>query len=215
MRVELSDVGHGYDAGPPLFAHLSAELLPGRTYALTGPSGAGKSTLLAILAEMLRPRSGTVRRDDVREVRWVFQNPFGVARRSVLDHVVHACLLRGQRRADAEPWALELLADFGLRDRAHHRFAALSGGEAQRLMLARAVAGAPDLLLVDEPTAQLDAVTADVVNRSLEQVAGRGAIVVIATHDPRTRDHCSDLIDLTAHLGAAGAGTGTGTTGPG
>jgi lipoprotein-releasing system ATP-binding protein len=200
VRVELIDVGHGYGSGPALFEGLTTTLRPGRTYALTGPSGSGKSTLLAVVAEMLRPRTGTVRRVDVHEVRWVFQNPFGVPRRSALDHVVHALLLRGMRRREAEPVAERLLADFGLAALAGHRFAALSGGEAQRLMLARAVASAPDLLLVDEPTAQLDAVTAQVVNRSLEQVAGRGAVVVIATHDPRTRDHCSDLIDLAAHL---------------
>jgi ABC-type lipoprotein export system ATPase subunit len=200
VRVELIGLGHGYDDGPLLFDHLDATLQPGRTYALTGPSGSGKSTVLAILARMLAPRAGELRLEGVRETRWVFQNPYGVARRSVLDHVVHALLVQGRRRREAEPEAHRLLADFGLADHAHLPFATLSGGEAQRLMLARAVACAPDLLLVDEPTAQLDAITAQVVNSSLVQVAGRGAVVVIATHDPRTRDACSDLIDLAAHL---------------
>jgi ABC-type lipoprotein export system ATPase subunit len=202
VRIELIGLGHGYGDGPLLFERLDATLVPGRTYALCGPSGSGKSTLLAILARMLLPRAGRVHLHDVHETRWVFQNPYGVARRSVLDHVVHALLLRGRRRREAEPEALRLLGDFGLGDRAHLPFATLSGGEAQRLMLARAVACAPDLLLVDEPTAQLDAVTAQVVNQSLDQVAGRGAVVVVATHDARTREACSDLLDLAEHLPA-------------
>lgn len=198
MRVLLSDLGHGFGDGPALFEGLDAELLPGLAYAVVGPSGSGKSTLLAILAQLLVPRSGVVLREDVLEVRWVFQNPFGSPRRTVLDHVVLAFVVRGVSRRAAHAPALELLHDFGLGALAGHPFAALSGGEAQRLMLARAIASAPDLLLVDEPTAQLDAVTAEVVNQALEHVAGRGAVVVIATHDPRTRDHCDDVIDLAA-----------------
>jgi ABC-type lipoprotein export system ATPase subunit len=75
-------------------------------------------------------------------------------------------------------------------------FKTLSGGEAQRLMLARSVASSPDLLLVDEPTAQLDARTADGVNEAIAGMADQGSIVVVATHDPRTRDACTNVIPL-------------------
>jgi ABC-type lipoprotein export system ATPase subunit len=72
----------------------------------------------------------------------------------------------------------------------------LSGGEAQRLMLARAVATADDLLLVDEPTAPLDMSTAATVNKVLANIAQQDTIVVVATHDPHTRDACTRVIDL-------------------
>ncbi|WP_147794590.1 ABC transporter ATP-binding protein [Cellulomonas sp. Y8] len=196
MQVELSGLGHRYGEGAALFTGLDLVLVPGRTYAVTGSSGSGKSTLLAILAGMLQPWAGDVRSEGVRQVRWVFQNPSGVPRRSVLDHVVLGLLLRGWRRKDAIPEADRLLDEFGLGDRAHLPFAALSGGEAQRLMLARAVACAPHLLLVDEPTAQLDQVTAQGVNACLGRIANRGAIVVVATHDRGTRDACTDVVDL-------------------
>ena len=87
-------------------------------------------------------------------------------------------------------------ASFGLDHLAAKQFRDLSGGEAQRLMLARAVASHAGLLLVDEPTAQLDLATAASVNRTLHGLSISGAIVVVATHDPRTRDACTDIIDL-------------------
>lgn len=94
---------------------------------------------------------------------------------------------------------MRLLDDFGLARRADATFSALSGGEAQRLLLARGLAAAPALLLVDEPTAQLDSITSATVNEALHAAAGRDSIVVVATHDRETRDACTDHIDLAAH----------------
>ena len=85
---------------------------------------------------------------------------------------------------------------FGLEEAADKPFKDLSGGEAQRLMLARGIASGAGLMLVDEPTAQLDLSTAITVNERLNNLSMSGAIVVVATHDPRTRDACTDLIDL-------------------
>ena len=92
--------------------------------------------------------------------------------------------------------ARDLLDRFGIGAAAGREFRALSGGEAQRLMLARAIASEPGLLLVDEPTAQLDPVTASDVNVALFELVQRDTIVVIATHDERTRAACTDHIDL-------------------
>ena len=132
----------------------------------------------------------------MERVGWVFQNPYGVPGRTALDHVVFPLLAKGLRRREAEPQALEAMGLFDLEYAADRRFSELSGGEAQRLMLARAVCSRPDMLLVDEPTAQLDTRTAHSVSHVLGNLAGQGMIVLVATHDPDTRDACGRVIDL-------------------
>lgn len=179
-----------------LFRSLNADLRPDRVYALVGPSGSGKSTLLSILAGWVKPSEGSIQRLNIGKTSWVFQNPIGVARRSVIDHVTLPYLARGLDVPQAEARACELLAQFGLAERASSEYRELSGGEAQRLMLARGVASGADLLLVDEPTAQLDVHTADTVNARLGALSRQGMIVVVATHDHRTRDAATDVIDL-------------------
>ncbi len=195
-HVKLDDVGHSFDGDDWLFRHITMTLHPRRVYALVGPSGSGKSTLLSIIAGWQQPAQGTVIRASCGRVCWVLQNPHGVARRKVIDHVALPYIARGERRNEAEEHALALLRVFGLDHLAAKQFRDLSGGEAQRLMLARAVASHAGLLLVDEPTAQLDLATAASVNRTLHGLSISGAIVVVATHDPRTRDACTDIIDL-------------------
>lgn len=193
MPVTLVGVSHSFER--KLFAAVDHEFAPGRITGIVGPSGCGKSTLLAIVSGMIQPTAGHVDRAGARCV-WVFQNPHGVARRSARDHVSLPFLARGLRRRDADAGAERLLQDFGLGSRADVAFSALSGGEAQRLMLARAVAAAPELLLVDEPTAQLDREMAKQVNTVIARLADDGAAVAIATHDAETRRACDDVIDL-------------------
>jgi ABC-type lipoprotein export system ATPase subunit len=206
VHVVLDGLGHRFPGQPFLFRGLSATLLPDRVYALVGQSGSGKSTLLSLLAGWLDPTEGSVDRRGVTRVGWVFQNPHGVARRTALDHVVLPLLVQGRPRRRAEADARELLAGFGLAEVAEREFAALSGGEAQRLMLARGIAARPELFLVDEPTAQLDARTAAQVSRTLGGLARAGTVVVVATHDAQTRAACTDTLDL-ASLADRGAGT--------
>jgi ABC-type lipoprotein export system ATPase subunit len=134
----------------------------------------------------------------VTSVAWVFQNPHGVPRRTALDHVALPCLVRGATHGAARDEARRYLERVGLQHVARAPFATLSGGEAQRLMLARGLASRPGLLLVDEPTAQLDHRTAGEVNAAIAEIAESGCIVVVATHDERTRDACTDVIDLGA-----------------
>ena len=195
-----SVVGHGLAHEFPgtrrLFADLELSLVPGEIVAVVGPSGSGKSTLLSILAGWVEPVEGSVTWSGIGSTGWVFQNPHGVARRTAVDHVVLPLLARGLARRDAECEALGIMARFGLSQVADRAFQTLSGGEAQRLMLARAVGSAYDLLLVDEPTAQLDMATAATVDAVLANIAQDNVIVVVATHDPRTRDACTRVIDL-------------------
>lgn len=198
MQVVARAVSQRFPDRPPLFSNLSFTLSPGSIYAVTGPSGSGKSTLLSLLAGWSRPTEGTLIREGIDSVAWVFQNPHGVAGRSVQDHVALPLLARGMNHEEARAEARERLSRVGLAELALASFRELSGGEAQRLMLARGLASAPSLLLVDEPTAQLDPATAASVNAALSGVVDANSIVVVATHDPRTRDMCSDVIDMTA-----------------
>ncbi|KAB7791487.1 ABC transporter ATP-binding protein [Bifidobacterium leontopitheci] len=194
--VRLSGVAHRFPGTDVLFERLDDVISPGEVVAVCGPSGCGKSTLLSIVAGWEKPWRGTVERRGIGRVGWVFQNPYGVAGRTALDHVTFPLLAKGLRRRDAEPEAMAALDLFDLGYAAGRRFSDLSGGEAQRLMLARAVCSRPDLLLVDEPTAQLDTRTAHSVSHVLGNLAGKGMIVMVATHDPDTRDACDRVIDL-------------------
>ncbi|NCD19825.1 MAG: ABC transporter ATP-binding protein [Actinobacteria bacterium] len=196
MRLILDGLGHRFGEGAWLFTRLAVELQCGESCAVTGPSGSGKSTLLSILAGWQAPTTGQVRREDVTGVSWVAQNPFGVPGRTTLDHVVLPLLARGLTRKDAEPRARDTLGRFRLLPVADLPFGHLSGGEAQRLMLARAVLTTATLLLVDEPTAQLDPHSAATVIETLSQLADTGRIVVISTHDPRVAATCARSITL-------------------
>ena len=196
MRLGLAGVGHRFPGCPPLFEDLTADLAPGHVYALTGPSGSGKSTLLGIIAGWIPPTSGSIAREGITGIQWVFQSPHGVAGRTALDHVSLPLLARGLSRADADTAAHTLLQDMGIAHLASGAFRHLSGGEGQRLMIARALAANPDLLLLDEPTAALDHRTAQEVVDVVAALAQRDCIVVIATHDPRVQERCTDRLSL-------------------
>ena len=128
--------------------------------------------------------------------RGVFQNPFGVRARSAIDHVTLPLLARGMSRAQADVEANRLLDAFNLAHLAERSFRDLSGGEAQRVLLARGLACSPTLLLVDEPTAQLDQSTARDIASTLGSLREDGVSVVLATHDPSIRAQCDAVIDL-------------------
>ncbi|MWV47886.1 ATP-binding cassette domain-containing protein [Rathayibacter sp. VKM Ac-2803] len=196
VLVRLSAVTHKFSKEGPLFRPISLDLRSGTVYALLGPSGSGKSTLLGILAGQIRPSDGMVKRNAELSVGWVFQNPVGSARRTALDHVALPLLGKGLSRNEANQHAVRILARFGLSAQKRTDFRHLSGGEAQRLLLARAVAFSPDILLVDEPTAQLDLRAARKVNDVLAEIGMKGSVVVVATHDPLTAERCDVRIEL-------------------
>lgn len=201
MSVTLTDLGHRFPGGDWLFRGVNARVTPGDVTALVGPSGSGKSTMLALIADWVTPAEGTITLDPTPDgtpakLNWVFQNPHGVPRRSAIDHVIVPLVARGMSIDEATEQASALMEDFALSHVAERAFATLSGGEGQRLMLARALASQPDVLLVDEPTAQLDQRTAHQVSDTLTALHQRGIAVIIATHDGAVRDQCSQVIDL-------------------
>ncbi|MEU8311323.1 ATP-binding cassette domain-containing protein [Micromonospora sp. NPDC049033] len=199
MRVTAKNLSHAFQDDHWLFRDLSFTVESGEMVALTGPSGSGKSTLLGIIAGWIKPTRGTSELVGISRVGWVFQNPHGVARRSALDHVIQPMLAAGAPRCEAIKKALDILSSFGLDRVAHEQFHQLSGGEAQRLMLARSLASKPDLLLIDEPTAQLDASSSLTVIAAMGVLAKSGMLVMVATHDTRTRDACHRSIELSEH----------------
>lgn len=196
MQVVAQGLGHSFTGSNYLFKNLDFEFTPGDMVGLVGPSGSGKSTLLGIIAGWIQPTVGSVDLQDVTSMTWVFQNPMGVRYRSVLDHVVLPILATGLSRGEAEEQAFEIMGRFGLQPLANKRFCDLSGGEAQRLMLARATAKNADLLLVDEPTAQLDRALASTVNEVLSELSSNSSIVIVATHDAGTSAACKTVLDL-------------------
>lgn len=196
MRLTLAGVGHRYPDGPWLFRDVDLEVGPGETVAVTGPSGTGKSTLLSIIGGALSATEGAVERAAIPRVARVRQTAYGVARRTAGDHIAQPYLARGHARDEAVARSARLADRFHLAHLVTAPYAQLSGGEAQRLMLARALAQEPDLILADEPTASLDAANAETVIAVLDELSSNGAIVIVATHDPRASAACDRQLVL-------------------
>ncbi|MGI8527555.1 MAG: ABC transporter ATP-binding protein [Pseudolabrys sp.] len=171
----------------------------GQSVALVAPSGAGKSTLLHIAGMLEHPDQGEVyidgrptaglpdiertriRRD---EIGFVYQSHHLLPEFTALENVLLPQMIRGLSRGEGTARAVELLGYLGLSERLTHRPAELSGGEQQRVAMARAVANAPRILLADEPTGNLDPHTADHVFAALTQlVQASGLATIIATHN--------------------------------
>ncbi len=181
-----------------VLAGVDLDLEAGGSVAVLGPSGSGKSTLLHILGTLDRPTAGEVRYDGGRvftrsgraldalrnrEVGFVFQFHHLLPDQCALDNVALPLLIRGERKADARAQAQAILADVGLGGRLAHIPGELSGGEQQRVSLARALVTRPRLLLADEPTGNLDPKTADgVFDQMMALNAARGCTLVTVTH---------------------------------
>jgi lipoprotein-releasing system ATP-binding protein len=172
---------------------------PGELVALVAPSGAGKSTLLHLAGLLERPDGGEVyiggrptagmadaERTRLRreEMGFVYQFHHLLPEFSALENVTMPQLIRGLKRGEAKARAAELLTFLGLKERLSHRPAELSGGEQQRVAIARAVANGPRLLLADEPTGNLDPVTAGhVFSVLMALVRASGLAALVATHN--------------------------------
>jgi putative ABC transport system ATP-binding protein len=211
--VSLHQVGLTYPGPPPVPALHPSDLTvwPGDYVAVTGPSGSGKSTLLNVLGLLDRPTSGRYDLDgtDVtgapeadrtairaRRIGFVFQAFHLLPYRTAQENVALAMLYTGNRRAERGRVAADALDRVGL---AHRRYAmptTLSGGERQRVAIARALAARPRLLLCDEPTGNLDSVTAGTVLALVDELHQEGMTVVVITHDDRVASHATRRISI-------------------
>jgi ABC-type lipoprotein export system ATPase subunit len=211
VRFAARDLTFGYESSPPVVSDWTEEFLPGEVVAITGPSGRGKSTLLYLLGLMLEPSAGDVLIDGAPSSRmkdseraqlraryfgFVFQDAALDSTRSVLDNVLEVALYAQVSREGMIERAHYLLDRFGVESRSHARPGQISGGQAQRIALCRALLNDPRVVLADEPTGNLDALSSGVVIDALRSQASGGAVVIIATHDPRVVSQCDREIRL-------------------
>jgi len=189
----------------PALRGVSVELRRGEILAVTGPSGSGKSTLLLCLAGVLRPDSGEVTfagrridtdsetaRSSLRRDEFGVLFQFGqlIAEMTAAENVALPLLLAGERRRPAQAAAREWLARFGVEQLADQRPSEMSGGQSQRVAVARALVTEPAVLFADEPTGALDTVAGEAVMTELTRVArDAGTAVLLVTHDARVASY--------------------------
>lgn len=185
--------------GRTLFRNLTTTVETGEIIAIMGPSGAGKSTLLAGIAGLAPIDDGRifVERDFSKTtVHWLFQSTPLLNRRTATDNIALMAEIRGAQRTEALMRSTELLDDLGLIHKADQPVYQLSGGEKQRIAVARAFLSGANLILADEPTASLDPTSRGHVISVLRRAAENGAMVVIATHDHWVADRCKRVVNL-------------------
>jgi putative ABC transport system ATP-binding protein len=176
---------------------VDVDVEPGRILGVTGPSGSGKSTLLAVLAGLIAPDAGTVDPADRSGRTGIVLQGYGLLPvLTAFENVELPLQLRGTDPSQVSERAARALSRAGLDDAGDRLAEELSGGQRQRVAVARALVTEPDLLVADEPTAELDADTAALVLAALRAEADTGAAVVLATHDPDVAALC----DSTLHL---------------
>jgi len=213
LRVEnLKKVFRSGEADLMLFDNLSFNVDQGEMLAIVGQSGAGKSTLLHIVGALDRPSAGAVycanspvnslSEDGAAEFRnrmigFVWQFHYLLPEFTALENVAMPLLARGRAMTEAAPEAARWLREVGLEQRGHHRSGELSGGEQQRLAVARALITKPQLLLADEPTGDLDGRTADTVFELLARLHREHQLTsLIATHNLAFARRCHRVLRL-------------------
>ena len=205
--LKIDGVSFRYGSRPEVISNMTATFCEGSTTAVTGPSGCGKSTLLYLLGLLLRPSAGRISlgpdvvslRSDTRRSKtraeslgFVFQDAAMDPTRSVLDNVLEPTNYHPRHsRRGKKVYALELLDRFGVSLPPERRPGEISGGQAQRVGLCRALINSPAVILADEPTGNLDQDTAGLVFEALASAAhDDGSVVVIVTHSMGLAKNC-------------------------
>ncbi|OYW12349.1 MAG: ABC transporter ATP-binding protein [Acidobacteriia bacterium 12-62-4] len=179
-----------------VFADLNLAVAQGERVALMGSSGAGKSTLLHCLGGLDRPTAGKIFCGD-RELHSLNETELASFRNREVGFVLMPLLIRGVSRDEAAPAARARLDEVGLSARAHHRAGELSGGEQQRVVLARALVGRPKYLLADEPTGNLDERTGEMISSLLRDLhRSHGLTSIYVTHNPNFARSCDRVLCL-------------------
>lgn len=208
--IEFQSVSKQYSAHAVALRDVSLNIAKGELVYLAGPSGAGKSTLLKMIAAIERPSAGAVlvngqdigklRREGVpflrRNLGLIFQQQKLLNDRNILANAMLPLLVMGASKSEAEQRARAALDKVGLLDRAKALPLELSGGEQQRVAIARAIVNRPQVILADEPTANLDRASADKVLDALRAFHSVGVTCMISTHDEQVLDAAARVIHL-------------------
>jgi lipoprotein-releasing system ATP-binding protein len=213
--VALKDLRRSFEQGGQridVLRGVNLEIMPGEIVALLGPSGSGKSTMLQAVGLLEGGFEGSItiagaqaehlagdERTAIRRehLGFVYQFHHLLPDFDARENVVMPQMIRGVSRAEAEARADSLLASLGLGQRLTHRPSQLSGGEQQRVAVARALANRPTLVLADEPTGNLDEATADnVLAEFLSLVRGEGSAALVATHNERLAARMDRVVRL-------------------
>ncbi|MDR0504263.1 MAG: ATP-binding cassette domain-containing protein [Bifidobacteriaceae bacterium] len=204
MCLKVSDLTFAYPHSEPLIDGLELEIERGSSAAIMAPSGVGKTTLLTLLGGLRKPTHGEIRisqtgntnnRFPRPDTGWIFQAMHLMPRRTCLDNVTIGALARGLARPLAESQAHQALDTFDLAEYAQRRLNTLSGGQSQRVAVARVAVCDPHLVLADEPTANLDRANADHVATVLVKGFPQAALV-LATHDPTVAARADQIYEL-------------------
>jgi ABC-type lipoprotein export system ATPase subunit len=212
--VRASGLSKDYgEAENPVHALVDVDLVleRGDYVAIMGPSGSGKSTLLHLLGLLHRASSGRLEmfgRDSAslgrreaarvrnREIGFVFQDPLLIPSLTIVENTALPLVYSGVPRDERTARARELLTGMGLGHRLEHGASALSGGEAQRTAIARALNNDPRLILADEPTGSLDQTNGRRIMEILDGLHREGRTVVVVTHDPEVASHARETIGM-------------------
>jgi cell division transport system ATP-binding protein len=217
--IEFQSVSKKYSADALALHDVSFNIAKGELVYLAGPSGAGKSTLLKMIAAIERPTSGrvVVSGHDIgklkkagvpflrRNLGLIFQQQRLLNDRHILANVMLPLIVTGASTGQAEQRARAALDKVGLLDRAKALPLELSGGEQQRVAIARAIVNRPQIILADEPTANLDRAAADKVIDALHAFHSAGVTCVISSHDEQILDSAARVIRLEHGQLAGGA----------
>jgi lipoprotein-releasing system ATP-binding protein len=210
--VDLEKRYRSGDSDLIVFSGLNLEVAQGERLALVGESGSGKSTLLHLLGGLDAPTNGAIYfgQNDIcklragelaefrnRELGFVWQIHSLLAEFTALENVMMPLLIRGRSREQAEPVSLARLEEVGLQNRASHRAGELSGGEQQRVVLARALAGDPKVLLADEPTGSLDFKTGVMIMELIDELhRSRQLTSIHVTHNLQFAQRADRIVRL-------------------
>jgi lipoprotein-releasing system ATP-binding protein len=213
--IRVRDLAKVYKSGESdliVFADVSLDVGKGEMLALVGESGAGKSTLLHLLGGLDRPSKGTIYYGGTeisgladteqadfrnREIGFVWQIHYLLPEFTALENVMMPLLIRGVPHAQAESESFARLDEVGLRARSSHRAGELSGGEQQRVVLARALVGRPSVLLADEPTGNLDFRTGEMIFELLAGLHRTHQLTsVLVTHNLSFANRCDRVLNL-------------------
>lgn len=213
--MQVENLSKTYSQGKILVHALRCACITvrkGELLAIMGPSGSGKSTLLALIGTLEKATDGKVILDGIdltsvpekllprvrrEKIGFIFQHYNLIPTLSALENVELSMRFSRVPKKEREERAKKLLEELGLGDRLSHKPSELSGGEQQRVSIARALANRPAVILADEPTGEVDSKTRDSIVRVFKELSEKGQTILVVTHDPEVAKECSRVLRIT------------------